>query len=157
MAIPRSLRAPYLEELIDDKNIITRAWQEFFRLLLNIIEPLGVEKSFTLLNNQASSVFIEGFRFDSTQVRQAFIDYNIQRTTNLDEFNESGLFKITYRPQVNLWQLEMINQNTPDDSGVTFSIDADGRIKYTSTNYGTTTSVFTLSVRARALSGKNTL
>lgn len=157
MASSKSLKAPFNDEITDKSSIITRTWQDFISLLIKNLDPLGVEKSFTLLNNQSTAAFIEGLVFDSTKVRMAFIDFNIQRTTDLDEYNESGMLKITYRPEVGLWRLDVINDSTPDDSGVTFSITSDGRIKYTSTNYGTTTSVFKLSVRARTLSGRNTL
>lgn len=157
MAKQTTLNIPNLEQVVDDKGMLTRIWQTVFRYLQNTLDPLGVEKTFEILNNQASATNIDGLIFDSSRVSQIFIDYVIQRITTTTELVESGVLRAVYLPTSLTWSLVTVGTTGPSVSGVTFTIDATGRIKYTSTNVGGTPITSTLSIRARTLSGKNYL
>jgi hypothetical protein len=157
MARQTTLIVPYLEQVVDSSGFLSRVWQNLFRYLQNTIDPLGVEKTFVIENNKNSATFIDGLVFDSKKVSLAVIDYVIQRITSSHEHVESGYLKITYLPKSESWHLYSHNPVSPHNSGVTFSIDATGRIKYTSSNISGTPITSTLSIRARTLSGKNYL
>lgn len=157
MAKQTTLNIPNLEQVVDDKGMLTRIWQTVFRYLQNTLDPLGVEKTFIIENNKASVTNIDGLIFDSSKVSQVFIDYVIQRITSSTELVESGVLRAVYLPTSLTWSLVTVGTTGPSVSGVTFTIDATGRIKYTSTNIAGTPITSTLSIRARTLSGKNFL
>ncbi len=157
MAKQTTLIVPYLEQVLDASGMLTRIWQNLFRYLQNTIDPLGVEKTFSIENNKAVATNIDGLIFDSSKVSQVFIDYVIQRITSSTELVESGVLRAVYLPTSLTWSLVTVGTTGPSVSGVTFTIDATGRIKYTSTNIAGTPVTSTLSIRARTLSGKNFL
>lgn len=157
MAKQTTLNIPNLEQVVDDKGMLTRIWQTVFRYLQNTLDPLGVEKTFIIENNKASATNIDGLIFDSSKVSQVFIDYVIQRITTTNELVESGILRAVYLPTSLTWSLVTVGTTGPSVSGVAFTIDATGRIKYTSTNVAGTPVTSTLSIRARTLSGKNFL
>lgn len=157
MAKQTTLNIPNLEQVVDDKGMLTRVWQTVFRYLQNVIDPLGVEKTFEILNNKASATNIDGLIFDSSKVSQVFIDYVIQRITSSTELVESGVLRAVYLPTSETWSLVTVGTTGPNVSGVSFTIDSTGRIKYISTNVAGTPVTSTLSIRARTLSGKNFL
>lgn len=157
MAILTSVKIPYLEQVAGADGLIVRSWQLFFRALLNLVEPLGAEKTFDLLNNQSTVVYIKGFNFESKKETQAFVDYNIQRTTSTSELVESGVLRVVYMPKTEVWAISVVGTSGPDSSGVTFTITSDGYVQYTSTNVGGTPITFKVSTRSRTLSGKNNL
>lgn len=157
MAIQTTLNIPNLEQVVDNKGMLTRIWQNVFRYLQNTLDPLGVEKTFSIENNKAVATNIDGLVFDSSKVSQVFIDYVIQRITTTNELVESGILRAVYLPSSISWNLSSVITAGPGASGVTLTIDSTGRIKYTSSNLGGTPITSTLSVRARTLSGKNFL
>lgn len=157
MAKQTTLNIPNLEQVVDDKGMLTRVWQTVFRYLQNTLDPLGVEKTFIIENNKASATNIDGLIFDSSKVSQVFIDYVIQRITTTTELVESGVLRAVYLPKTLTWNLAPVGTPGPSASGVTLTIDSTGRIKYTSTNVAGTPVTSTLSIRARTLSGKNFL
>ena len=155
MANIKSLFLPLRDVLINSDSLITRSWQVFFRDLTKVINSLGIEQSFTLLNNQTTSQFITGLSFDSEKDKCIFCDYLIQRITSSSELIEAGLLRIVYLSSSNTWNLSVVGSSGPHSSGVTFSITTDGKIKYTSTNVGGTPVLFKLSTRSRVMSGVN--
>lgn len=157
MAKQTTLIVPYLEKVIDGSGMLTRIWQALFQYLKNALDPLGVEKTFTIENNKVVATNIDGLVFDSSKITQVFIDYVIQRITTTNELVESGILRAVYLPSSISWNLSSVITAGPGASGVTLTIDSTGRIKYTSSNLGGTPITSTLSVRARTLSGKNFL
>lgn len=157
MAKQTTLNIPNLEQVVDDKGMLSRIWLTVFRYIQNALDPLGVEKTFPIDNNKAVDTNIDGLIFDSSKVSQIFIDYVIQRITTSTELVESGVLRAVYLPTSLTWSLVTVGATGPSVSGVTFTIDSTGRIKYTSTNIAGTQITSTLSIRARTLSGKNFL
>lgn len=156
MAIPQSLDIPYKEKLVDDSGFMTRVAQDFFRFIKNALDPLGIEKTYNLLNNQSTATKITGLRFNKNQVRQVFIDYFIQRVTSTTELVEAGVLRLVYKPDSELWNISYLVPNGPDNAGVVFIVDTStGEIQYTSTNVSGTQETFKLSIRARTMFGGN--
>lgn len=122
MGLPKELFIPLRDVMIEKTGLLSRAWLDFFSYLKKIIDPLGVEKSFTLLNNQVAPTKITGLILDKDSIRQAVADYLIQRITSTTELIESGILIFTYRPTAKDWRITTTEQNRPDDSGVDFNI-----------------------------------
>lgn len=156
MAQIQELKVPYRDSVADGRGLLSRAWQEFYKYLKIIIDPLGVEKSYTLLNNQAAPVKIPGLRFTNRQL-VSFCDYVIQRITDASESIETGTFKVVYLPDAVDFVLEPDPNAGPDSAGITLSVNSDGEAFYASTNVAETHEIFKISLRQRYLTGGNLL
>lgn len=120
------LRVPYENPITDSSFKITTAWQQFFRLLKSLTDPLGYEQSFQLVNNQAAPADITGLSVDSSQVSQAIVEYLIQRvttSTGATELVETGIFMMSYQPKTDQWRITAISTGLPDNSGVAFMVN----------------------------------
>lgn len=152
----QELKVPYRDRVIDENGMLSKAFQEFFKFLKIFIDPLGLEKTYDLENNIAVPTKIDGLRFNSIQVRQTFLEYFVQRVSDLSEVVEAGTIRIVFYPDAMTWALDYLAGSGPDVSGVTLTIDsATGEVYYTSTNFAGTQEKFTISVRSRSLSGRN--
>lgn len=152
-----SLDVPYQTPISGDKNLITLSWQNFFRKLYDIVNPLGFEKSAQLLNNQASAVNIEGMQFDFDKVNQVTIEYIIHRITTgggATEIVTTGIMQLAYRKVSLGWSIVPIGTPGPSVSGITFTITASGQVQYTSSNITGTASISKITYRARTLNAK---
>lgn len=118
----QELKVPYRDQLLDESGFLSRAWQEFYKYLKIIIDPLGVEKSFNLLNNISNPKKIGGLVFDKDAVRSVILEYLIQRITSTTELIESGILILSYKPTSKEWRITSVSSNTPDDSGLDFNI-----------------------------------
>lgn len=154
MALPKSLTIPIRDLMFEKGGILSRPWLNFFQYLKELIDPLGVEKSFNLLNNQAVPVKIPGLILDEKSTF-AFIKYGIQRVTDANEMIESNILSAVYRPSIGVWEIAEIGTSVPDDAGVTFSISGDRQVAYQSTNLASPQKIFKLSIRIETLSGGN--
>lgn len=151
---PFSVEVPYKTPITDGSGFISTAWQFFFRKQKESVDPLGIEKSFELVNNQASSAEIEGLLFSKEKVSAAWVDYVIQRVTTgggAVEQIEQGTFMCVYKPTSDTWVLS----DGPTTSGVTLSITSLGQVKYTTTNVAGTASISKINFRARTIAMKN--
>lgn len=149
---------PLREMLLEAAGQLTQPWAWFFRAIHERLKPLGIEKTFTLVNNQASAADVTGLVFDLRQTSQAIVEYLVQRittSTGATELVESGIFIVSYMPTSATWELHSVSADTPDNSGVTFSVTSAGQVQYTSTNITGTASISKLTYRARTLGGKN--
>lgn len=81
----QELKVPYRDRVIDENGMLSKAFQEFFKFLKIFIDPLGLEKTYDLENNIAVPTKIDGLRFNSIQVRQTFLEYFVQRVSDLSE------------------------------------------------------------------------
>lgn len=155
-----SLKPPYSTPQADSTGLVTRPWQTFYRLIVSLLDPLGSEKDFTILNNQSTPQLITGLTVDSSYVSQAVVEYLIQRVTTgggAVELLESGVFHLVYKPTSLSWSIVPIGTAGPSSSGITFSITASGQMKYTSTNIAGTSSISKMYYRMRTIAGKNKL
>jgi hypothetical protein len=105
--------------------------------------------SFNASNNVLSASNVTGLIFSSSNITSftAHIGVIIKATTNLSEnFTIKGSYSSTG------WVL--YSRSIGDNSGITFTIDASGQIKYTSTNIsGYTSSIFRFTVNQISVSG----
>jgi hypothetical protein len=150
-----SFQIPFRDKMNDDRGFLVRSWEDFFKYLKDIVDPLGLEKSFTILNNQSVAVKFDGLVLNKNITRQAFIDYFIQRISNSVELIETGILRAVYLPTSNTWIIANMGGSGPATSGITFSINSSGEILYTSTNAAGTFTVSKLTVRVRTMFGKN--
>lgn len=159
MAAPQvSFEAPIRDPISDATGMISRHWEIFFRFLQQIIDPLGVEKFFAIVNNQSTAVDVVGLQLSSKAISQAIIEYLVQRVTTgagAVELIESGVLHAVYKPTTNAWAMFLMGTPGPSSSGVTFTVNAIGQIKYTSTNVTGAASISKLTYRVRSLAGKN--
>lgn len=99
---------PLNDPVIDGQGIISRAWLQFLTYFKNAVEPLGIEKTFDLVNNQAVAANIEGLSFSSKSVSQGIVEYLIQRVTTSTgalEIIENGTLQANYLPSSDTWSL----------------------------------------------------
>jgi hypothetical protein len=139
-------------------GILTHIWTWFFRDLFSRVFPLGKERYAGLANNQSSPANVEGLKFDRRFVSCVFVEYCVQRVTtggSAIEKIEAGLFVLTYNPTSDDWNFHSINADSPDNSGVDFTVTSTGQVQYTSTNEGGTASISRIFYRARVMEGKS--
>jgi hypothetical protein len=154
------LKVPNLDGITDgtDSTEVNRNWEVFFRGIVKALLPLGLEKSFQLVNNQAVAADITGMNLTSQIVSHGIFEYLIQRVTTgagAVELLEAGMFHLVFRPTSNLWVIVVIGSPGPSISGVTFSVTAKGQVQYTSVNIGGTPSISKITWRVRTLAAKN--
>lgn len=150
---------PYRDRVTDSSGLLSDTFQSFMRVLYDRVNPIGEEKSFTLVNNVAVAASIEGMKFDPRKISVAHIDFLIQRVTTgggATQLIAAGTFIIAYRPNPVGWSYYSLGAG-PDASGITFTITSAGQVQYTSTNITGTASISKLYWRARTMSGKNVL
>lgn len=148
MAISKGfgLEVPYQSEVADERGFLSLRWQDFFKLLHLMVSPLGIERHSLLANNQTAPNFadIDGMQFNYLKANQAIIDYVIQRVTTGSgavALIETGSLYLVYKAP-NEWQLKQINADSPDDTGVNFSLKQE--LKFTH-SYNHTTGLWTKS------------
>lgn len=153
---PITFKPPYKSALADQSGLASKDWSFFFRRMMDLLIPLGAEKNFSLVNNQAVAADIEGMKFDSERESQAIVDYLIQRVTTgggAQEKIEAGSFYAAFRPTSNNW---ILTGDVPTaTSGVTLSVTALGQVQYVSTNLTGTASISKIAFRVRTLAAKN--
>ena len=155
-----SFLLPLTEKLLDLTGVASRSWEIFFRNLYDRVSSLGVETLFTIANNQAVAADITGLQFNKSQISAAFIDFLVQRVTTSTgavELLEAGHLTAVYEPTSLSWSLVEVSVNSPDNSGVTFSITATGQMQYTSSSITGTASISRVVYRARTLAAKSNL
>lgn len=151
---------PYRNPMVDKNGMMTEPWQWFFMAVWERLYSLGFERQFSIVNDQSSPADIDGMKFDKRGVTQAFVDFMIQRVTTgtgASELIESGFFICTYRPSSEDWDINLVDIDNPDDSGVDFIITSEGQVQYTSSDIEATAdpSISNLFWRARTIGGKN--
>ena len=152
------LKIPQLQPLVDDKGLMTKEWLTFFKAIQENTFNLGIEKTYPILNNQASPVDIVGLSFNSKTESQVSITYLLQRVTTgggAVELVESGILLACYYPTSDAWNLVSVSEDLPVDAGITFNLTSAGQLQYTSSNITGTASISRISFRASVLRGKN--
>lgn len=155
-----SFAVPYREKLIGELGVLSYPWEIFFRFVYNALSPLGIEKSFEVINNQTTAKAIDGLQYDFNKVNQIIIEYIVQRITlgpGGVELIETGCVHFVRRPVSGNWAAVKMPGSGPSNSGVTFSMDANGQIHYVSTNITGNKFLSKCTYRARTLSARFTL
>jgi hypothetical protein len=153
-----SFEVPIRDPISNEAGMISRAWETFFRFIQQVVDPLGIEKFFNITNNQTTAADIIGLNLSSKAISQAIVEYLVQRVTTgagAVELIESGVIHAVYKPTSNIWVIFTMGTPGPSVSGITFSINALGQVKYTSTSVTGTASISKLTFRIRTLAGKN--
>lgn len=158
-SIASLLLLPIKEALTKDDGTLAYPWEVFLRNMKETLVPLGVEKNFKLVNNQATPIIVDGLSFNFQQISSASIDFLIQRVTTgtgAVEYVYAGTLDVIYLPNSLSWAVMgvAVLATITAATGVTLSIDADGQIKYATTNIAGTPSISKLSYRVRTLSAK---
>lgn len=107
-----------------------------------------LQSSFTIANNTSVAADVVGLIFDPASVRSAEIEYNIYRTTDSVELNETGSVTTQYNSIANTWSIQ---QDCLQDSGVTLTILPSGQFQYTSSNVSGLNYAGTITFRAKTL------
>lgn len=161
MATPQtSFRVPLADKLSTITGFVSQPWEIFFRALSEMLLPLGAERAFELTNNQSVAADIVGLKFNRRSVSQAVVEFLVQRvttSTGATELVESGSFILTYNPTADDWNISLTNINTPDNSGVDFTVTTAGQVQYTSSNITGVHSISRVVWRARTLAAKNSI
>lgn len=155
-----SFDVPVNDKAVKPDGFFSDSWGWFFRSIFDRLYSLGIEGSFNLTNNQSSAADITGLKFNPRGVSQAVIEYCVQRVTTGSgaiEKIESGILIATYNPISEDWNLHAVNQNSPDDAGITFSIVSSGQVRYTTSNEAGDPLFSRIFWRARTLAGKSSL
>lgn len=151
------MEPPYREKMVDQAQLISSSWQAFVRWVYETLSPLGREKSFSILNNQSMAINIDGLQFNSARTNHVRIKYVVQRVTtggSSVELLETGELHAVYLPKTESWDLRKAYSSGPHNSGVTFSMSADGQVKYASTNVGGVPAISKCSFRAETIEAK---
>jgi|GEM_PF-2883723 hypothetical protein len=92
------------------------------------------ETIFTIANNQSSAANITGLLIDPIATRSFVIDYAIYRQTDTggSAVAQAGQLRGVYNTQATTWF--MSDDYSGQNSGVVFSIQPSGQIRYTSSN-----------------------
>ncbi len=159
MALPqRSSEVPFRDKLLEVDGLLSQTWFWFFRSLYETLFPLGVESSFELNNNQSGAADVIGLKFNSRGTSQAIVEFLVQRvttSTGATELIETGSFIVSYNPTAQDWNISLTNINSPDNSGVDFTITSSGQVQYTSSNITGTPQISRVVWRARVLAAKS--
>ncbi len=154
-----SFDVPLKERLSDASDLVSSAWSSFFRSIYDRLYPLGIERSFTIVNNQAGAADVTGLKVNPRGVSQAIVEFLVQRVTTgggAVELVESGSFNLTYNPTAEDWNITLTQINVPDNSGVDFTVTDEGQVQYTSTNITGDASISRIFWRMRTIAGKST-
>lgn len=149
---------PFQDKILIESGELNSAWQKFFRVIQENLNPLGREQYFDLLNNQAVAANIEGLSFNKARTGYALVEYLVQRVTTgggATELIEAGSLRCVYKPTSNAWVLTEMPSPGPDNAGIVFSITAEGQVQYTTSNITGTASISKLIYRSRVLAAKN--
>ena len=155
-----SFEVPVRDRMLRADGFVDTVWGWFFRSITDRVYPLGQERVFTLVNNQASAADITGLKFNYKKVSHAVIDFCVQRVTTSTgavELTEAGILHAVYQPTSASWAIHEMTASGPDDSGITFTITAAGQVQYTTTNITGTAYLSRIFWRARTLAGKTSL
>lgn len=150
-------QVPYSDDVIDSQRKLTRPWEQFFRKVFDVLQYLKGEQAFTLVNNQASATDVTPLTFDKNYVSHAVVEYLIQRTTSSSELVAGGRLTAIYSYDANTWTIANSIDVNVGTIGVTFSITADGQVRYTTTNQAGTVELSRMVFRLRQLQGKSSL
>jgi hypothetical protein len=113
-----------------------------------------LQSSFSIANNISAATNVNGLIFDPGVIRSANVDYAIYRTsnTNISGYAEAGKLYIVYDDNATIGSKWLLTQKADGNSGVAFSVDDTGQIKYKSTDIGNAGYTGSIRFSAKALS-----
>lgn len=100
-----------------------------------LIENGGtIESSMTIPNNQSVEADVSAIpAFDKTKFKSAKMMVDVYRRDDSQDANELYELSAIYNPNGDAWSLHFVS--TGDDSGMTFSINSAGQIRFISSNF----------------------
>lgn len=136
-------------------GLISSLWNQFFVVVSNVLQYVGEEQTFALVNNQSSAANIDQLVFDKNYVSAAFVEYLIQRVTSSTSLIQIGILRITYNPDTDSWAIGEYGTSGPSSAGITFSITSTGQVRYTSSNLAGTQEISRIAFRIRPIQAKH--
>lgn len=126
------------------------AWAVAVTAVLGTVSGPGdiVLTSAPIANNVSSPASVSNLAFSSATVRGAIVEYDVYRTSTLQELVECGTMYITYKSTAAEFGITTVGS---DSSGVSFTINNSGQVLYTSSNMTGTSYSGTMKFRARAI------
>ena len=108
-------------------------WASAVTEVLNSLSGAGtINETQSTIEVAVTNNDVAGLTFNSAIVEGADITYRIYRKTDSTELAEKGTMHVVYKPgSVEKWFISRII-TAGDDSKVTFDIDVNGQVKYTS-------------------------
>lgn len=149
---------PFNDRLMGLDGFLSRPWQNYFSFIKDALDPLGIERTAPLLNNQSTPVNIEGLNFNSENISYAIVEFLIQRITTdtgATELIECGTLNAVFLPVTNEWMLFVVGTPGPDDSGIDFTITANGQVQYESSDITGEESISRFVYRVRTMAAKS--
>jgi hypothetical protein len=150
-------QVPYADDVIDSGRKLTRPWEQFFRKIYDLLQYIRAEQTFTLVNNQAAAADVTPLTFDKRYVSHAVVEYLIQRVSSSSELVAGGRLSLIYAYDADAWTIANTVDVNVGTIGVTFSVTADGQVRYTTTNQAGTIETSRMIFRVRQLQGKSNL
>lgn len=151
-----NLNVPYSNEVLDEQGLLSRVWQQFFRLIEDALNYLGTETSIPLVNNQVAPANL--IKFDKAYTSGVFFEYLIQRITDSSELVELGEYTFWYMPSANSWfAARPFYSYTGSPTDISLGITADGQVYYTSTNQAGVKILSRIVFRKREIAAKSSL
>lgn len=149
---------PFQSPVTDSSSILTRAWENFFRKIQDVVNYIRDEEVFNLENNQSSPANIAPLAFDNQITSHAVIEYFVQRIHSTPSENlQAGRLTVFYRYNTFDWVLTNTTEGSSGSPGVTFSITSTGQIQYTTTNISGLPSLSRITFRVREIKAKSAL
>ncbi len=91
-----------------------------------------------IVNNQSTPLNVPGLKFDFQSVQSVLIEFEAFRITTgggATTAIEKGSVFLISNPSTGSWSIQNPSSHWPNNSGLTFSVDSDGQVKYVSTNF----------------------
>lgn len=149
-----SFKAPLLVSALDSNGLFGRVWQQFWRLIEDILSYLGKEEIYQLENNQSVAVPLVGLKLDKAYVTSVTIEAVVQRVTSAANDLDNFLFTFTYDFKNDTWVRHRIYYFA---GNTMLDIDSTGQVTYTTSNLAGTQQISRIILRKRELAGKNSL
>jgi len=115
--------------------------EEVTAVLTDLLGPNDIpETTFSIGNAVGTATSINGLVFNTGQVRAAFINYTVYRTStsNPSGFSEAGELILVYDNLASAGNKWSITQGPVNgNSGIIFSVTDSGQVQYTSSDIGT--------------------
>jgi hypothetical protein len=118
----------------DWAQAVTNALQQ-----VTVTGDIGPGTLVTIANNQATPANVTNLIVNPALIRAAAIEYYVIRTASGVENSESGTLYMLYNDTSADWGIANVGVNV-DTTGVAFTVNASGQVKYTSNNLAGQTS-----------------
>ena len=154
-----SFKAPLFSEVLDEKGLFGRVWQQFWRLIEDCLAYVGSEETIELANNVTDQTYL---KLDKTKEVYAEIDLVVHRLTADYWGFEKHTLRAMYNPALDSWNnfsqvsvISTLSGGAP--TLISFSLLGTGEIVYTTTDYTGLKKISKSSYRKRSIAAKSNL